>query len=343
MIHQFGGSRQAPPVVSCLFDLKVTNFYRIHNSSETEQCETIRSTVSGSSKVSNSKLEDTIVNGASTVTKSDLSQGVTVNGASSVSESSLSRHVMVTGASAVTKSNLSQHVTVNGASRVSESTLLGDVMVHGAAHVNESIFSQDVKVDGTSHVNRSTLHRAEVKTSTVNGSTLIRSVVEKCNVEDCEIEGCTFISRELKYGVWRDGNLVRKTKENMEPVNREYRSRDGFSRTVMIGDQFFFGGRFHDVSPGNTSVGGSRNSARISGIGQKPVIRSGTPATRRNQRVSSDETSANFLPPPKQTDWSEECDTTIPEDDLDPLDWVIIGEAIITPVRETYDRESITD
>jgi hypothetical protein len=184
------------------------------------------------SNASYSSFEDATVTGASSVAKSTLSQGVKVNGASSVSES-----------------KLSQNVTVDGASSVSETTLL-----------------EGVEVNGASHVNKSTLQCATVKRSKVNNSTAMRSVLKGCNVEHCEVEGCTFASRELRYGVWRDGNLVGKTRQDMEPVNRECNSSAGISTCVVNGNLVVTNGGFGVISIGNTSTGRSGNVVQPSGI-----------------------------------------------------------------------------
>ena len=263
-----------------------------------------------------------------------------VNGASSVNGSTLLGAVKVNGASSVTESNLSQNVRVEGASSVSESTLLRDVRVGGATRVNESTLSLQVEVDGAAHVNESMLQRAVVRRSKVYDSLVARSVLEDCNVEHCEIEGCTFTERELKYGVWRNGNLVGRTREDMEPVNREYNSNAGISITLGDGSQFFFGGGFSRISISNISVGESRSLISLSSTGQNTVPR--ISATRGNQRVSSEGRPANFLPPPKQTKRSEEYDTEIPEKYLDPLTLDIIGQAVRTPRGDNYDKKSIT-
>jgi hypothetical protein len=189
-------------------------------------------------------------------------------------------------------------------------------------------------------VNQSTLQRAAVKRSKVYESIVVRSVLEDCNVEHCEIEGCTFTERELKYGVWRNGNLVGRTREDIEPVNREHNSNAGISISLVNGSQLFIDGGFRGISIANVSAGDSRSFMHFSSMGQDAVPT--LAATRGNQRVSSEERPANFLPSPKQTNRSEGYNTEIPEEYLDPLDFEIIGQAVTTPKGDTYDKESIT-
>ena len=214
--------------------------------------------------------------------------------------------------------------------------MLENIKVGGATRVQESMLSQQVEVNGAAHVNESTLQRATVKRSKVRDSIVMRSELEDCNVEDCEIEGCTFTARELKYGVWRNGNLVGRTREDMEPVNREYNSNAGIWISLVSGSQLFVGGGFHGISIGNMSIGESRSVMHFSRMGQDTI------PTRGNPRVSSEERPANFLPPSKQTNRSERFVTEIPEEYLDPLDFEIIGQAVTTPRGDTYDKESIT-
>lgn len=302
--------------------MEVPNICGTCSSSSIEHCELIRSQVSGASRARHSKLKDARVNGVSSVTESNLSQNVSVEGASSVSGSTLSQGVRVRGASSVSRSTLLEDVKVGGASRVNKSTLLQQVEVHGAAHVNES-----------------TLQCAAVNRSKVNGSIVMGSVVENCNVEQCEIEGCTFSKRELKYGVWRNDMFVRRTREDMEPINREYNTSSGVSISLG-GSQVFIGGDFGSISIRSMSVGESSSFVHFSSTGQEIVPT--LSMARGIQRVTSEKRPANFLPPPKPTNRSEKYDTEIPPEFLDPLDCAIIGQAVMTKNGHTYDRETIT-
>lgn len=172
--------------------------------------------------------------------------------------------------------------------KVDQSWLSGEVTVVGATRIEESSLSQHVNVNGASHVKKSKVFRTAIEGSEINDSIVTRSVLKDCNVEHCEIEGCTFASRELKYGIWKNGTLVGRTREDIEPSDREHNANSNTAVSVQIGRQIFLGG---GICVGNMSMRESRNSVIIRQMSQSAGSRLG-------------ERPANFLPP-KRT-WQSE-------------------------------------
>ncbi|OJJ44373.1 hypothetical protein ASPZODRAFT_135182 [Penicilliopsis zonata CBS 506.65] len=95
---------------------------------------------------------------------------------------------------------------LNGATSVTRSDL-DDTMVMGRSSMHRSTAVGSVVAD-SSQVERSTLDRVIMTRSRVNRATLTN-----CEMMQCEVYNTTFEGMTLKYGIWRDGDLVGRTCE----------------------------------------------------------------------------------------------------------------------------------
>lgn len=103
-----------------------------------------------------------------------------------------------------------------------------DTQFVSARHVERSVCEESL-VLGKSCAQRSTVknsviadsswvERSEVHGTVMTRSRVERSVLNDCEVMDCQIEKTNFEGMTLKYGIWKDGDLVGRTCKEEEVV-----------------------------------------------------------------------------------------------------------------------------
>ncbi|CRG88680.1 hypothetical protein PISL3812_05714 [Talaromyces islandicus] len=98
-----------------------------------------------------------------------------------------------------------------GAKLVSRSQL-EDSVVLGGSTVNRCVVRNSVVADGAN------CDRTQLDDAAVTRSRIDRSKLSNCDVMDCVMDKTTFEGMILKYGIWRNGDLVGRTTTTEEVV-----------------------------------------------------------------------------------------------------------------------------
>lgn len=116
----------------------------------------------------------------------------------------------------ITSPNILEHINARLTKFVSSSRIerseLDDSVVMGKSSLERSVFKNSVIADSTY------CERSELDNVVITRSRTERSKMKDCDVMDCEISRTDFEGMILKYGIWKNGDLVGRTSKDHEVV-----------------------------------------------------------------------------------------------------------------------------